>query len=99
MRSILLGCLVGLALVAASGSAYAFHDEGVAYCQGCHTMHNSQDGAPIDTTGGGHGHDYLLKYGNGSDTCLRCHATYGQFDGGAGYGPGGDFYWVTKTWT
>jgi hypothetical protein len=33
--------------------------------------------------------------------CLSCHAAYGQFDGGLGYGPGGDFYWLTKTfsWT
>ena len=99
MRSILYCCFLALALVAFQGTAYAYHNAGVADCQGCHTMHNSLNGAPMDTTNGGHGHEYLLIYGNGSDTCLHCHASYGQFDGGAGYGPGGDFYWLTKTFT
>lgn len=99
MKSTWVICLMVLLLGFAAGNAQAFHDGGVAYCQGCHTMHNSQDGAPIDTTGGGHGHAYLLKYGNGTDTCLNCHASYGQFDGGAGFGPGGDFYWLTRTYS
>ncbi len=97
MRSIT--CLLALMLVLAAGQAYAFHDGGVAYCQGCHTMHNSQNGQPIDPANNGLGHEYLLKYGNASDTCLNCHANYGQFYEGAGYGPGGDFYWLTKTYT
>jgi len=92
-------CLLALALVVCGvGRAYAFHDGGVAYCQGCHTMHNSQNGSPIDPSAPA-GHEYLLRYGNSSDTCLNCHANYGQFYGGAGYGPGGDFYWLTKTYT
>jgi hypothetical protein len=99
MKSVMMICFLAVVLVLAAGTAYAFHDGGVAYCAGCHTMHNSQNGAPIDTTGGGHGHAYLLKYGNSSDTCLGCHASYGQFDGGAGFGPGGDFYWLTKTYS
>jgi hypothetical protein len=99
MKSIWISCLSALVLVLAAGTAFAFHDAGVAYCQGCHTMHNSQNGAPIDTTNGGEGHEYLLKSGNSSDTCLGCHAAYGQFDGGLGYGPGGDFYWLTKTFS
>lgn len=85
-------------LALASGSAYAFHDGGVAYCQGCHTMHNSQNNALVDPNHP-QGNAYLLNYGNASDTCLRCHAAYGQFATGSGFGPGGDFYWVTKTWT
>ena len=42
-----------------------------------------------------------LLYGNVTDTCLMCHSSNGAFDYGEGYGPGGDFYWVTKTfsWT
>jgi hypothetical protein len=90
--------LVAAAALALATGAYAFHDAGVAYCAGCHTMHNSQDGQPVDAD---HptGNEYLLNAGNASDTCLRCHAAYGQFDGGLGYGPGGDFYWLTKTFT
>jgi hypothetical protein len=76
----------------------AFHDGGVAECAGCHTMHNSQDGALVDAAHPA-GNAYLLNYGNSSDTCLQCHAAYGQFAGGTGYGAGGDFYWLTKTYT
>lgn len=93
-----LTCLLALMFVFAVGQAFAFHDGGVAYCSGCHTMHNSQNGAPIDPNHP-QGNAYLLKNGNGSDTCLSCHAAYGQFYNGAGYGPGGDFYWLTKTYT
>lgn len=78
--------------------AFAFHDAGVADCAGCHTMHNSQDGAPIDTVNVT-GNPYLLKAANSTDQCLSCHADYGQFYGGLGYGAGGDFYWLTKTYT
>ena len=28
--------------------ALGFHDDGVANCNGCHTMHNSQDGVLVD---------------------------------------------------
>ncbi|MBZ0267161.1 hypothetical protein K8I85_03330 [bacterium] len=59
-------------------------------------MHNSQDGALVTDAGG---HQYLLKAASASDACLNCHASYGQFAGGTGYGPGGDFYWLTKTFT
>jgi hypothetical protein len=78
-------------------TALAFHDGGVAHCDGCHTMHNSQDGEAITETPG----DFLLKGTDPSSTCLACHASYGQFGGGEGYGSGGDYYWLTKTfsWT
>ena len=86
------------ALLCTSGPALAFHDGGVAECAGCHTMHNSQDGALVDTANP-NGNAYLLNNGNATDTCLQCHAGYGQFADGAGFGPGGDFAWVTKTFT
>lgn len=98
MKSALTICLLALVLGFCSSAAYAFHDGGVAYCSGCHTMHNSQNGALIDPLHPA-GNAYLLKVGNASDQCLSCHAAYGQFDGGIGYGPGGDFYWLTKTYT
>jgi predicted CXXCH cytochrome family protein len=81
-----------------ASAVLAFHDGGVAECAGCHTMHNSQDGAVVDSNNPG-GNEYLLNNGNATDTCLRCHAGYGQFAGGSGYGPGGDFYWVTRTFS
>jgi hypothetical protein len=82
----------------AAGSALAFHDGGVAECAGCHTIHNLQDGVPVDAANPA-GNAYLLKAGSSTDTCLGCHNGYGQMSGGDGYGPGGDFYWVTKTYT
>lgn len=87
-----------LALGLSASSVLAFHDGGVAYCAGCHTMHNSQNGALVDAAHPA-GNEFLLNTGTPSDTCLRCHANYGQFMSGQGYGPGGDFYWVTRTFT
>jgi len=81
-------------VVLSAGAAFAFHDGGVAECNGCHTMHNSQDNAMLTDQGG---HQYLLKAATATDACLNCHAAYGQFKDGTGYGPGGDFYWLTKT--
>jgi hypothetical protein len=40
-----------------------------------------------------------LKNASATDQCLSCHAAYGQFAGGTGYGAGGDFYWVTATFS
>jgi len=57
-----------------AGSSYAFHDEGVAHCNGCHTMHNSEDGALVDPDSPT-GNPYLLKDATPSDVCLSCHAT------------------------
>jgi hypothetical protein len=75
-----------------AGPSYALHDGGVAHCDACHTMHNSQDGEVVIGTGGAH-----LQIGaDPSSTCLRCHAGYGQFSDGSAYRSGGDFYWVTK---
>lgn len=53
--------------------ALAFHDEGVAHCDGCHTMHNSQDGQLVDPDSP-NGNAWLLVDASPSDTCLGCHA-------------------------
>ncbi len=94
----LLQITVILAVLVAASAGLAFHDGGVAECAGCHTMHNSQDGALVDANAPG-GNAYLLKAGSATDQCLTCHANYGQFKGGTGFGPGGDFYWVTRTFS
>ncbi len=51
---VMAAALISLVLGA---PAMAFHDDGVARCAGCHTMHNSQDGVAMTDTPGGH----LLK--------------------------------------
>ena len=71
MRKVLL-TVIGLALIAAP--AAAFHDGGVAHCNGCHTMHNSQDGALVDPDAP-NGNAWLLVDATPSDVCLGCHAT------------------------
>ena len=85
MRIAKLLALGMLILMVSAGGALAFHDGGVAYCAGCHTMHNSQDG--LDVTDSPVGYPYLLKAASATDQCLSCHAGYGQFAGGTGYGP------------
>ena len=55
-------------------SALAFHDFGVARCNGCHTMHNSENGALVDADAPD-GNPYLLKDATATDLCLSCHAT------------------------
>jgi len=79
--------LAAAGVLALGTSALAFHDSGVAHCNGCHTMHNSQGGDamnfnPAGTGPGsatGTGFDDLLLFENKTDVCLRCH------DGGGGY--------------
>jgi hypothetical protein len=91
--------LVSMLFLAGFSSVMAFHDEGVADCGGCHTMHNSQDGALVDPDSAS-GNAYLLIDATPSDTCLSCHAAYGQRSSdGSTRGPGGDFYWMTQTFT
>lgn len=56
----------------AAAPAVAFHDGGVASCEGCHVTHNSVDGVSVVP---GPGNEYSLKAGSASDVCLICHAT------------------------
>jgi len=51
--------------------AAAFHEQGVAACSGCHTIHNSVDGAV--GTAGDPG-PWLLRGENATEVCLNCHA-------------------------
>jgi hypothetical protein len=68
---------VALAGALAFGNAYAFHDGGVAYCDGCHTMHNSSGNKAMAKKGAStqfQGLAYLLQGSDDSSTCLNCHA-------------------------
>jgi hypothetical protein len=66
-----------LALVGISTTSYAFHDGGTAYCEGCHTMHNSFQSTSMIVVGGAAdpnaSNTYLLKGADQSSTCLYCH--------------------------
>ena len=70
MRKVLF-TLMGLAIIAAP--AAAFHDGGVAHCNGCHTMHNSQDGGLVDPDSP-NGNAFLLVDSTPSDVCIGCHS-------------------------
>jgi len=111
MKKVLVFLLVGIFGMA--GSALAFHDGGVASCEGCHTMHNSNGNAEMtmNATGIGIANAYLLQGADASSTCLNCHgsgttihsyhvATEGAVNSGdvpAQFGPGGDFSWITAS--
>ena len=67
--------LFALALLTCTTQAsltFAFHDGGVAACDGCHTMHNSSAGRATTVTGTVN--RYLLQGSDPSSTCLICHA-------------------------
>ncbi len=64
--------LILAALVIIGSPVLAFHDAGVAHCNGCHTMHNSQDGALVDPDSP-LGNAYLLTDADPSDVCIACH--------------------------
>jgi len=74
MRTRILLIAAVVALVATP--ALAFHDSGVAHCNGCHTMHNSQDNAAMNDgppLAPGKGYASLMLYPTATDTCLNCH--------------------------
>ena len=72
------GMKVTLAVAASAlllaAPAMAFHDGGVAKCEGCHTMHNSRNGAVMNGGTLYASGPYLLQGGGqASDACLDCH--------------------------
>ncbi|MBC8366025.1 hypothetical protein H8E52_01305 [bacterium] len=62
-------CLIWLGMLLFAGSALAFHEGGVASCEGCHLMHFSRDGQTMAL-----GYSDLLIAETPSDVCLTCHA-------------------------
>ena len=94
-----------------SGTALAFHDGGVAHCDGCHSMHNSINGMPDeDVAGGTVGEGINANLTKGSDpssTCLNCHQGNGSYHIASAdptlvnYTMGGDFIWLQSdySWT
>jgi len=95
--------------VGLGGTAYALHTGGTAYCEACHTMHNSLGGATVRKGGTvDQGVAFLLKGSDQSSTCLNCHASSSATPGGITImtypvpsgsapiqrSPGGDFAWI-----
>ena len=106
-RAALAAALVLLIIFLLSFTAYAFHEGGgEEYCLGCHNLQGSEsshDPSP------GESFSTLpprvtLKGSDPSSTCLRCHALSGAIQSvlsndGSKITPGGDFYWLQKTFT
>jgi len=96
--------LPGIAALAAvltlglAGTATAFHDGGVAHCDGCHSMHNSPENPVTGTP-----NNTLLMGTDASSTCLNCHAGSGSehilSTDASNWSPGGDFFWLTQSYT
>ena len=74
MKTNMKVALTAVAALLVAAPAFAFHDGGVAQCEGCHTMHNSLGGAQMTTflpqyqSG-----PFLLKAEDQSGACLNCH--------------------------
>ena len=79
--NLLLGWLAAVMLVLGSGTiAEAFHDGGVAHCDGCHTMHNSESGVSIIENGVvGTAGAHLTIGATPTETCLNCHEGSGTY--------------------
>lgn len=82
MKLVKLSFIIAVAVLAIAGmstTSYAFHDGGVAYCEGCHTMHNSLQNSAMTVAMAGQLGDatksnkYLLQGADQSSTCLNCH--------------------------
>ena len=102
-RFIVIGMIFNLSFCFVPAAFSAFHSGGVGSCQGCHNGgHGSENGMQTSTASA----SPLLKASDPSSICLNCHAGPGgptspsvfSFDGSA-LTPGGDFYWLTKTFT
>jgi hypothetical protein len=93
-----IALLAGLLTLGWAGNALAFHDGGVAHCDGCHSMHNSPENPVTGTP-----NSQLLKGDDASSTCLNCHAGSGGehvlSTDATNWSPGGDFFWLTQSYT
>jgi len=114
LRLILIMFAVILLSLGIYSTGHAFHSGGVAECEGCHTMHNSFEGAPMFT-----GYPqfqagpYLLRGTDQSDACLNCHegdtlrsyrvstpeSAMPEGTPPVQRTPGGDFGWLKKTYS
>lgn len=115
MKTAAIACAATMMVLATAGWCFAFHEGGVAACDGCHTMHNSSGGQPMTSKGlpVGSGNAYLLMGSDSSSTCLLCHASSLATDGyrvatspvppqgspPLQLTPGGDFAYLQKSYS
>ena len=106
-RVALVAALALLIVFLLSPIAQAFHEGGgEEYCLGCHNLHRSKSShdhrrGKISSTWPPR---VTLKGSDPSSTCLRCHAGSRAIQSvlsndGSNFTPGGDFYWLQKTFT
>lgn len=88
-------CLLTLLALNGHAAQKGFHLGGVAQCNGCHSIHNTPSG-----------YQWLLEKNDPSSICLNCHASTGGASSpavfssdGSALTPGGDFYWMTKSFS
>lgn len=79
MKSKSLSVALAAAALFIGSQAFAFHSGGVAECEGCHTMHNSYEGASMINGGTQlQAGPFLLKGSDQSSACLNCHEKAGD---------------------
>ena len=94
-----------LLTIGVSGMAYAFHSGGVAECEGCHSMHSPKAGGSFLLVGTDQSSACLSCHEHAGDTGPSSyHIGTALADLGPGIAPkqrtpGGDFGWLTKTYT
>ena len=105
-RITLIAIIAFLSTFLVCGVAYGFHEGGEGYCEGCHTILSSPDNSDWnkDDSSEVPALTLPLKGSDPSSTCLRCHAERGAdhsvlSNDGSRYTPGGDFYWLQKTFS
>ena len=112
LTTLLTGLMTILLAIGVEKQAAAFHNGGVAPCEGCHIMHNSTQGTGNPELSNA----YLLRQQDPSALCLNCHEQRGDvgptlYHISTPYAelligvppkqltPGGDFGWLNKTYS
>jgi hypothetical protein len=106
-RAALVAALAVLIIFLLSPVACAFHEGGgEKYCLGCHNIHGSETGQDpsMEESSVSAPSRITLRGSDPSSTCLQCHAVSGAVQSvltndGSKFSPGGDFYWLRKTFT
>jgi hypothetical protein len=107
LRASLVAAHALLIIFLLSPIAYGFHEGGgEEYCLGCHNRYSSESSQDpsIGESSSSLPVEVTLKGSDPSSTCLRCHAASGAIQSvlsndGSKFTPGGDFYWLQKTFT
>ena len=106
-RAALAAAHVLLIIVLLSTIAYGFHEGGgEEYCLGCHNINRSENSQNlgIGESSSPFPVAMTIKGSDPSSTCLRCHSETGAIQSvlsndGSKFTPGGDFYWLQKTFS